>query len=162
MEEIFDVTSPEQETESVVEPVIKETPDTVIEDVAVISPEEGDGEVTEGKDETVESKSSEENTLYDEITNYIRGIFGTSHSRDYVSSLSKEDSEYVLGFVDGFGYSNKNNFVGVYDFEYINKFDFPDSLLQALGLNVYHFDVKNKNLNFIVIDQNVTETGNIQ
>ena len=87
------------------------------------------------------------------ILMYLQNVLVKEKSDEYVNSLNEEQKKFLIAFVSGFQSAVGNNVVGVYDYEYINKFQFTEDLLKSVNVVVRPIEVTDLEMKFVIVAQ---------
>ena len=79
------------------------------------------------------------NTNKNPISEYFAEIFSMEHMEEFFSTLNEKQRDQLSIFLMGFSQGVENDYLGVFDVEYLRSKKLTDEIMNTLGLCVKSF-----------------------
>lgn len=97
---------------------------------------------------------SQQQSIENVVLEYCKGIFTKEKNDEFFASLNEEQKKFLSIFVLGFQSAIGHQIVGVYDYDYLNKFNLNQDILNSVHIILRPIEITDINIKFVIVAQN--------
>lgn len=96
---------------------------------------------------------SQQQSIENVILEYCKGIFTKEKNDEFFASLNEEQKKFLSIFALGFQSAIGHQIVGVYDYDYLNKFNLNQDILNSVHIILRPIEITDINIKFVIVAQ---------
>lgn len=96
---------------------------------------------------------SQQQSIENVVLEYCKGIFTKEKNDEFFASLNEEQKKFLSIFALGFQSAIGHQIVGVYDYDYLNKFNLNQDILNSVHIILRPIEITDINIKFVIVAQ---------